>query len=201
MLAGLKGLLVSVIGLAVATALGGFTLAQQPTPTAPVLAACPTGVTLTVSPPSASAPTTVTVTLSSQPTEDPTAFHFDYFVDTDPTAAGQEIPIGNPKIIHAHAAGYVASTTQDLGALSAGQHTVWVVLSRSPSAAAIGRTACDLRGSVTFTVAAAQPGTGSRGYLDQNSSRLPMVTWLALASASLVVLCLGVGLRRRTRRV
>ena len=200
MLVGLKGLLVSVIGLAAAMALGGLALAQEPTPTAtaPALAACPTGVTLAVSPPSASAPTTVSVTLSSQPTaEERTAFHFHYFVDTDPTAAGQAIPLGDPRIIHAHAAGYVASTTQDLGALSAGQHTVWVVLGRAP---ADGNTACDLRGSVTFTVAASLPGTGSGGHLDQSSSGLPMVIWLALASASLAVLCLGVGLRARTRR-
>lgn len=49
-------------------------------------------------------------------------------------------------------------------------------------------------------VAAAVPKAGSGGYLDQSSSGLPMVAWLALAGASLAVLCLGVGLRARTRR-
>jgi hypothetical protein len=50
-------------------------------------------------------------------------------------------------------------------------------------------------------VAAALPETGSGGYVDQSSSGLPMVAWLALAGASLAVLCLGVGLwTRRARR-
>jgi len=195
MLTGLKGLLVSVIGLATAMALGGLALAQAPTPTVAALAACPTGVTLTVAPPAAAAPTTVTVTLSSQlnikpaSASDPTSFHLHYFVDTDATAAGQAVPTGNPKIIHS------ASTTQDLGALTAGQHTVSVVLGQ------LNHTACAVRGSVTFTVAAPLPGAvGSGGYLDQSSSGFPMVTLLALASASLAVLCLGVELRRRARR-
>lgn len=196
MLVGLKGLLVSVIGLVAATALGGLALAQQPTSTPLAIAACPAGVTLTVSPPSAGAPTTVSVTLSSQlnlkpaSAGDPTSFHLHYFVDTDPTAAGQAVPTGNPKIIHS------GSTTQDLGALSAGSHTVTVVLGQ------LNHTACAVRGSATFTVAAPLPGTGSGGYLGQNESGsgLPMATLLMLAGGSLAVLCLGVGLRRRARR-
>jgi hypothetical protein len=196
MLTGLKGLLLAAIGLAAATALGGLALAQQGTPTvpAPAPAACPTGVTLTVSAPSASAPTTVSVTLSSQlnikpaSAADPTSFHLHYFVDTDPAAAGQLVPTGNPKIIHS------ASTTQDLGALTAGPHTVSVVLGQ------VSHTACAVRGSVTFTVAAPLPGTGSGGDLDQTSSGVPMVAWLALAGASFAVLCVGAGLRRRARR-
>jgi hypothetical protein len=193
MLTGLKGLLVSAIGVAAALALGGLALAQQGTPTVAAPAACPTGVTLTVAPPSASAPTTVSVTLSSQlnikpaSASDPTSFHLHYFVDTDPVAAGQPVPTGNPKIIHS------ASTTQDLGALTAGSHTVTVVLGQ------FNHTACAVRGSVTFT-SAALPVTGSGGYLDRSSSGMSMAVWLALASAALVVLCLGVGLRRRASR-
>jgi hypothetical protein len=195
MLTGLKGLLLGAIGLAAAMALGGLALAQEPTPTAAPIAACPADVTLTVSPPAASAPTTVTVALSQEvnikpaTAGDPTSFHLHYFVDTDPVAAGQAIPTGNPKIIHS------GSTTQDLGALSAGSHTVTVVLGQ------FNHTACAVRGSATFTVAAPLPGSvGSGGYLDQSSSGSPIVTLVALASASLAVLCLGVGLRRRARR-
>jgi len=193
MLTGLKGLLVSAVGLAAAMALGGLALAQQETPTVAAPAACPTGVTLTVAAPGASAPTTVSVTLSSQlnlkpaSAGDPTSFHLHYFVDTDAVAAGQAVPTGNPKIIHS------ASTTQDLGALAAGQHAVTVVLGQ------LNHTACAVRGSVTFT-SAALPATGSGSYLDQGSSGMPLAVWLALASVSLVVLCLGVGLRRRASR-
>ena len=196
MLRVLKGLLVALFGSAAVVALGGLALAQQTTPTAPSIAACPTGVTLTVSPPTASAPTTVSVALSSTlnlkaaTAGDPTSFHLHYFVDTEATAAGQAMPTGNPKIIHS------ASTTQDLGTLSAGQHTVWAVLGQ------LNHTACDVRGAATFTVAAAAPlpATGSGGYLDQSSSGLTIAAWLVLASASLAVFCLGGGLVLRTRR-
>ena len=193
MLTGLKGLLLAAIGLVGAMALGGLALAQAPTPTAPPAAACPTGVTLTVSAPSASAPSSVSVTLSSElnikpaTAADPTSFHLHYFVDTDATAAGTPVPTDNPKIIHS------ASTTQDLGALTAGSHTVTVVLGQ------FNHVACDVSGSVTFT-SVALPATGSGGNFGQNSSVLPMAAWLALVSASLMVLCLGVGLRTVTKR-
>ena len=231
MLAGFRVVLVSAIGLVAAMALGGLALAQEPThtdhalapPTAAEIAACPAGHTLTVSPPSASAPNTVGVTVSPQPPNTPPVSfmgdswgHFVYFVDTDPTPAGQYIP-DTTKIIHGVDQYFgIPNVTRDLtkpylvgytgGALSAGQHTVWVALgwytpneqTRSMISSGHGaNVACDLRGSVTFTVAAALPGTGSGGYLDQNSSRLPMLTWLALAGVSLVALCLGAVLRRR----
>lgn len=116
------------------------------TASAQTIAACPSGVTITVAPPAAAAPTTVSVTvtpaLNIKPAAavDTTSFHLHYFVDTAPTATGTEIPIGDAKIIHS------ATTTQDLGSLSLGQHTVVVVLGQ------LNHTACDARGSVTFTV-------------------------------------------------
>ena len=193
MLKGLKVLLVSAAGLAGAMALGGLALAQAPTPTAAPIAACPTGATLTVSPPTASAPSTVSVTVSPQlnikaaSAGDPTSFHLHYFVDTDATAAGTAVPTGDPKIIHS------GSTTQDLGALTAGSHTVTVVLGQ------FNHVACDARGSVTFT-SVALPATGSGGDLDQNASGLPTAAWLALAGVVLAALGLGAGLQARTRR-
>ena len=118
---------------------------------------------------------------------DPASFHFHYFVDTDATVAGQVVPAGNPKIIHS------ASTTQDLGSLSAGQHTVTVVLGQ------YNHTACENRGSVTFTVGQGLPSTGSGGGIDR-SSGLPLTVGLVLAAAALGVFGLGAGLRRRSRR-
>ena len=231
MLAGCRVVLISVIGLVAAMVLGGLAFAQEPThtgaalpsPSAEEIAACPTGHTLTVSPPTAAAPNTVGVTVSPQPADTPPSDftgdswgHFVYFVDTDPTPVGQYIPDG-PRIIHGVDQYYgMPNLTRDLtvpyaigytgGPLSPGQHTVWVVVGwytpgdSSSSRIAGGHSAnvaCDLRGSVTFTIAAALPGAGSGGRLGQHSSQLPMMTWLALAGASLVVLCLGAGLRRR----
>jgi len=150
-------------------------------------------VTLTVSPPAASAPSSVSVTVSPQinikaaSAGDPTSFHLHYFVDTEATAAGTAVPTGNPKIIHS------GSTTQDLGALTAGSHTVTVVLGQ------FNHVACDARGSVTFT-SVALPATGSGGDFDQSSSGLPMAAWLALAGVLLAGLSLGAGLRARTKR-
>src|SRR6185295_972994 len=98
---------------------------------APSAIACPSGETITVTAPTASAPTTVTATVAPpvnlKPAKDAVAdsFHLHYFVDIDPATvvqAGQPVPTGNPKIIHS------ATTTQDVVALPAGKHTVWVVL-------------------------------------------------------------------------
>ncbi|MGI8550406.1 MAG: DUF4399 domain-containing protein [Dehalococcoidia bacterium] len=59
---------------------------------------------------------------------DPNASHFHYFVDRDPASVlrpGQPIPSGQPDIIHS------ALSSQPILDLSAGQHTVWVVLSHN----------------------------------------------------------------------
>ena len=154
MLAGRRVVLVSVLGLVAAVALGGLAFAQEPThtdhalppPSAEELAGCPTGHTLTVSPPSASAPNTVGVTVSPQPADTPPADitggvswgHFVYFVDTVPPPVGQYIPDG-PRIIHGVDQYFgMPNLTRDLtvpylvgytgGPLSPGQHTVWVVV-------------------------------------------------------------------------
>ncbi len=138
------------VSLSVAVAAGFYALGAAPvafgqTPTA--LAPCPTGVTLTVSSPVSAAPTTVSVVL--QPAQnikaavqaDPASLHVHYFIDTDPTPAGKTVPSGDPKIIHS------GLLTQDLGPLSAGPHTVWVVLGQ------LDHTACTTRGVVTFNYA------------------------------------------------
>jgi hypothetical protein len=48
--------------------------------------------------------------------------HLHVFIDRDPTPAGQAVPKGVPGIIH------TAKTSITLPAMSAGEHTVWVVL-------------------------------------------------------------------------
>lgn len=142
-------------------------------------AACPTGTTLTVAAPTAAAPTTVTVTITppvnikAATAGDLTSYHVHYFIDTTATAAGTAVPTGDPKIIHS------GSLTQDLGALSAGSHTVTVVLGQ------VSHVACETRGSVTFTTAAAAatpaaPKTGNAG-LTSTDSTMPALALLALA--------------------
>lgn len=170
-------------------------LAQTPGPV--TLAACPSGVTLTVQPPTSSAPTVVSVqlsqTLNIKPASasDPTSLHLHYFIDTQPTAAGQTVPSGDPKIIHS------GSTTQDLGTLSAGEHTVWVVVGQ------LNHTACEVRGSATFTtVATAAPKTGDAGLAAPTNSSWPS----SYLEAGIVIAVLGatglaaVGLTLRHRR-
>jgi hypothetical protein len=138
----------------------GAAFAQGTTPSP-----CPAGETITVTPPTASAPTTVTASvtpmlnLKAASDADPTSFHLHYFVDIDPTMVlqpGQPIPQGNPKIIH------TASTSQDVGPLTPGSHTVWVVLAQ------VNHVPCspNVQGQVTFTVSAAAgqaAGTASTG--------------------------------------
>lgn len=187
------------VALAAALTLGSVALAQSPTPTAPAtIAACPSGVSISVAAPAAGS-TTATVTVSPavniKPASagDPTSLHLHYFVDTPAAAAGQAIPTGNPKIIHS------GSTTQDLGSLDPGQHTVTVVLGQ------LNHTACDARGSASFTVAqavaGAQPGTartGTGGFLsgagEGAASALPAV----LGAVGLLAL-LGARFARRAR--
>ena len=132
---------------------------------APAAIACPSGEVITVTAPGASAPTTVSVTVAPpvnlKPAKDAVAdsFHLHYFVDIDPATvvqAGQPVPTGNPKIIHS------AAMTQDVGTLTAGKHTVWVVLGD------VGHTTCTpmVQGSVSFDVAvsaATLPASGTGG--------------------------------------
>ena len=97
-----------------------------------------------------------------------------YFIDTAATAAGTAVPTGDAKIIHS------GSLTQDLGALTPGSHTVTVVLGQ------VTHVACETRGSVTFTVAAAAaspaaPKTGNAGLNSSSSVALPAFALLGLA--------------------
>src|SRR5687768_17533864 len=136
------------------TVLLGAGLASSPTTAiAQQLASCPTGATISVAAPTAAAPSTVNVTVTpalnikAASAADVASFHLHYFIDTPATAAGIVIPSGDPKIIHS------GTTTQDLGALGAGQHTVTVVLGQ------LSHAACDARGSVTFTLTQAVTAT------------------------------------------
>ena len=154
---------------------------------APASIACPSGEVITVTAPSASAPTTVSVTVAPpvnlKPAKDAVAdsFHLHYFVDIDPAtvvSAGQPVPTGNPKIIHS------ATTTQDVGALSAGKHTVWVVLGD------VSHLTCSpmVVGSVSFDVAAAAtlPASGT-GAADDSGTNWPLAAlMLVLAGSALV---------------
>jgi len=120
-------------------------------------AACPADLKITVAPPATPTSTTVTATitpaLNIKPATaaDPQSFHIHYFVDVDPTKtlkAGTPIPTGDPKIIHS------ASTTQDVGALAAGPHTVWVVVGQVSHQACGGADGNIVTGSTTFSVPA-----------------------------------------------
>lgn len=166
-----------------ATATATATPAQTP-------AACPTGTTLTVAAPTSAAPTSVTVTitptLNLKPgtSGDLASYHLHYFIDTPATAAGAAVPTGDPKIIHS------AALTQDLGALAPGSHTVTVVLGQ------LSHVACETRGTVTFTVAAAPtaPKTGSAGLVSDDAAPLAAFALLSVAIA------LTAGGRLATRR-
>jgi len=153
----------------------------------------PSGASLSVSAPTVAAPTTVTVSVSPanlniKPATagDFSSFHLHYFIDTPPAAAGSAIITTDPKIIHS------GSTTQDLGALAPGPHTVNVVLGQ------LSHVACDTRASVTFTIAQAAtptptataavapspPKTGNAGLVGDNGGTAALVTLLAIATVS-----------------
>ena len=168
--------------------------------TAQTIAACPTGVTMTITAPTAAAPTTVNVTITpaqnikAAAVADTTSLHMHYFVDTPATAAGATIPSGDPKVIHS------GTTTQDLGTLTAGSHTVIAVLGQ------LNHTACDTRATVTFTTAAAAATTtaapaaapaktGNAGLAQDGSASMLLVG--SLVGAAFV---LTVGARKVSRR-
>ncbi|MSQ42557.1 MAG: hypothetical protein EXR65_05960 [Dehalococcoidia bacterium] len=164
--------------------------AQTPSPTAAdTVAPCPAATVLATAP-VASAPTTVNITITpninvkAASVGDPASFHVYYFVDTPAPAAGAVISTGDAKIIHS------AATAQDVGPLSAGAHTVTVVLGQ------FNHTACDARASVTFTVtqaatpsataaAPSAPRTGSAG-LSGSSPAAALVLALCAAATLLV---------------
>ncbi len=173
----------------------GIPITSTRTASAQTAASCPTGVTLTVVPPTAAAPTTVGVTvvpatlnIKAAAAADATSFHLHYFVDTPATAAGATIPSGDPKIIHS------GTTTQDLGALAAGSHTVTVVLGQ------VNHTACDTRASATFTTVAAAAvaapaKTGNAGLMSEGGDSV-----LLVGSLAGVVVLLTIGARRVSSR-
>jgi hypothetical protein len=166
--------------------------------TAQTIAACPTGATMTITAPTAAAPTTVNVTITpvqnikAAATADATSLHMHYFIDTPATAAGATIPSGDPKILHS------GTTTQDLGTLAAGSHTVIAVLGQ------LNHTACDTRATVTFTTAAATTTaapaaapakTGNAGLAQDGSASM-----LLVGSLVGVAFVLTVGARKVSRR-
>ncbi len=186
---------VSALVVTVTLAASVMVGATQTASAAPSQAPCPSGETISVTAPSAAASTTVSVAvtppvnLKPAASGDSASYHLHYFVDIDPStvvSAGKPVPTGNPKIIHS------ASTSQDLGALSAGNHTVWVLLGD------VSHLVCDpvVQGSVSFNVAAgALPATGTSGApaAGVNGSAI----WLILAGT--VAAGAGLALRRTAR--
>jgi hypothetical protein len=171
--------LVAAMSLVAIAGSGGVAHAQTPAP-------CPTGLTLAVAPPAAGAPTTVTVTLTPPVTikspadADPASYHLHYFVDTPALDAGTLIPAGDPQIIHS------ISLVQDLGELAAGSHEVTVVLGQ------FNHSACEARGSATFTVAEPAPASaGNAGLTQGGGSPLVSVTVAALAMLALAFVAAG----------
>lgn len=167
-----------------ASALGVTRVAAQATP-APAQAACPAGVTVNVAPPTVAAPTTVSVTLTppqnvkAASAGDPQSLHLHYFIDALPTPAGTVIPSNDPQIIHS------GSLTQDLGTLTAGTHTVTVVVGQ------FNHAACEARGSATFIVgqsagAPTAPKSGNAGLSGSSTSALVVVLLVAVAVAVVV---------------
>lgn len=165
--------------------------------TAQTIAACPTGATMTITAPTAAAPTTVNVTITpaqnikAAAAADTTSLHMHYFIDTPATAAGATIPSGDPKVVHS------GTTTQDLGTLAPGSHTVIAVLGQ------LNHTACDTRATVTFTTAAASTAapaaapakTGNAGLAEDGSASLLLVG--SLIGAAFVLMA---GAREVSRR-
>ena len=153
---------------------------------------------------------------------DPNAAHYHYFIDRNPSTVlqpGQPIPTGQPDIIHTD------SASQQLPALSPGQHTVWVVLAHTDHTPYNP----NVQDQVTFTVAgagqaaaagAAEPAPGGaaplppvvgRGGLlppaGQQSGAVPSLQrateehpWLPLiVFAGLAAVALGAGLEHLRR--
>lgn len=186
----------SLVVVVVALAAGSIAGATGTALAAPSQAPCPSGESISVTAPTAAASTTVSVTvtppvnLKPAASADATSYHLHYFVDIDPATvvtAGQPVPTGNPKIIHS------ASTTQDLGALSAGKHTVWVVLGD------VSHIVCTpvVQGTVSFDVAAgALPTTGTGGATAGGVDASAL--WLTLAAGA-VAAGAGLALRRTAR--
>lgn len=164
--------------------------------TAQTIAACPTGATMTITAPTAAAPTTVSVTITpaqnikAAAVADTTSLHMHYFVDTPATAAGATIPSGDPKVLHS------GTTTQDLGTLAAGSHTVIAVLGQ------LNHTACDTRATVTFTTAAAAATTTAAPAKTGNAGLAQdgRASMLLVGSLVGVTFVLTVGARKVSRR-
>ncbi len=169
---------------------------------AQTIAACPVGATLTITAPTAAAPTTVNVTVTpalnikAAAAADTTSLHLHYFIDTPATASGATIPSGDAKIIHS------GTTTQDLGTLAAGSHTVIAVLGQ------LNHTACDTRATVTFTTvaaatttaapAAAPAKTGNAGLAEDGSASMLLVGSLVGVAFVLTVGARKVSVRGRS---
>lgn len=170
-------------------------------------APCPAALAITVAPPTAAAPTTVTATVTpalnikAVSVGDFQSFHIHYYVDIDPQSTlvpGGVIPSGNPQIIHS------GTLTQDLGALSAGTHTMWVVVGQ------LGYQDCGVGGNVvvgstTFTFAAqttatstavapAAAKTGNGRLVQTSESPLP---WALATFAIVLVATAGLVTRQR----
>lgn len=154
------------------------------TASAQTLAACP-DVTVTVAAPAADAPTTVSVSIEPEipikpaADADPASFHLHYFVDTEAVAAGTLVPAGDPQVIHS------ASTSVDLGALTPGEHTVTVVVGQ------MDHTACDARGTVSFTVEDAAPAPAPTAPATGNAGLLPQASSSVLASMLLATVAIA----------
>lgn len=129
---------------------------------------------------------------------DAQSFHLHYYVDVDPATTlkpGTPIPTGDAKIIHS------GTPSQDVGTLTPGSHTVWVVLGQLAHQACGGADGNVAVGKVTFTVAAAQaaaaPAPGKTG----NAGLVAPTEWpvapLMLAALALLII---VGARVVTAR-
>jgi hypothetical protein len=191
---GKRVVIMTVVAGAIAAVAGVMIFGASVVRAAPPAVPCPAGETISVTAPTASAPTTVSVAVAPpvnlRPAKDavPDSFHLHYFVDIDPSTvvqAGQPVPTGNPKIIHS------GTTTQDVGALGPGKHTVWVVLGD------VTHTICDpmVAGSASFEIAASALPAGGMG-ATARASRGELTIFIAALVAGLAAASGGLVVRR-----
>lgn len=180
-------LVIAALGIAAAQVL--------PASASPNAKECPAGVTLTASASGRTVTVGVSPAVNLKPAKDAVAdsFHLHYFVDTDPATVlqpGQQVPSGNPQIIHS------AATTQEFKDLAPGTHHVWVVLGD------VGHVPCAplVKADVGLTVVAASSvpatGTGDGAQHDADANWTP---WAVLA-AGLIAAGTGLALGQRTKR-
>lgn len=181
----------AVVGLVMLGVLAAHTSMADAAPNAKP---CATGVALTAVASGSSVTVSVSPPVNLKPAKDADvdSYHLHYFVDIDPASVlqtGQEVPSGNPSIVHS------AATTQDFKSLTPGSHRIWVVMGD------VAHVPCSplVVADVTIAVAAAPsapPATGTGDALSGDEG----LGWLPLAALASGVLAVAGGAALARRR-